>query len=55
MKNQKGVTLITLIVYIIVLTIVISILSMISQSFFNNIKYVTERGKYVSEFNKFNM
>lgn len=55
MKNQKGVTLISLIVYIIVLTIVISILSMVSQSFFYNIKYVTERGKYVSEFNKFNM
>ena len=55
MSNQKGVTLISLIVYIIVLTIIISILSLVSQMFFTNIKYVTEKGKYVSEFNKFNM
>ena len=55
MKNQKGVTLISLIIYIIVLTIIISILSLVSQSFFNNIKYITEKGKYVSEYNKFNM
>lgn len=55
MSNQKGVTLISLIVYIIVLTVIISILSLVSQMFFTNIKYVTEKGKYVSEFNKFNM
>lgn len=55
MSNQKGVTLISLIVYIIVLTIIISILSLVSQMFFTNIKYITEKGKYVSEFNKFNM
>lgn len=55
MSNQKGVTLISLIVYIIVLTVIISILSLVSQMFFTNIKYITEKGKYVSEFNKFNM
>lgn len=55
MSNQKGVTLISLIVYIIVLTIIISILSLVSQMFFTNIKYITAKGKYVSEFNKFNM
>ena len=55
MSNQKGVKLISLIVYIIVLTVIISILSLVSQMFFTNIKYVTEKGKYVSEFNKFNM
>lgn len=55
MSNQKGVTLISLIIYIIVLTIIISILALVSQMFFTNIKYITEKGKYVSEFNKFNM
>lgn len=55
MRNQKGITLITLILYMILLIIIISILSFVSQMFFSNIKAVTERGKYVSEFNKFNM
>lgn len=55
MKNQKGVTLIALTVYIIVLILIISILSLISKMFFTNIKYIENRGKYVSEFNKFNM
>lgn len=55
MSNQKGVTLISLIIYIIILIIIISILSLVSQMFFTNMKYITERGKYISEFNKFNM
>lgn len=55
MNNQKGITLISLIVYIIVLIFVLSILSSVSEMFFSNINYITERGKYVSEFNKFNM
>lgn len=55
MKNQRGVTLIALTVYIIVLILIISILSLISEMFFTNIKYIENRGKYVSEFNKFNM
>ena len=55
MNNQKGITLISLIVYIVVLTIILSILSMVSEMFFTNIEYITDKGKYVSEFNKFNM
>ena len=55
MKNQKGITLVSLVIYIIVLMIVLSILSVISKMFFNNLNYVTDMGKYISEFNKFNM
>ena len=55
MNNQKGITLISIIIYIIVLTIVLSTLSVVSSVFFNNLNYITDRGKYISEFNKFNM
>ena len=55
MNNQKGITLVSLVIYIIVLMIVLSILSVISKMFFNNLNYVTDMGKYISEFNKFNM
>lgn len=55
MKNQKGITLISLIIYIIVLTIVIATLSIISNFFYSNIDYIKENSKYISEYNKFNM
>lgn len=55
MKKEKGITLTSLIIYIVLLIFVVSILSIISQYFYANTSYVTETGKYVSEFNKFNM
>lgn len=55
MKSQKGITLISLIIYIVVLLIVIGTLSIISKHFYSNTSYITDMGKYVSEFNKFNM
>ena len=55
MKNEKGITLISLIIYMIVMCIVIATLAMISDSFYTNTNYIKESSKYVSEYNKFNM
>ena len=53
--NNKGVTLSYLIIYIIALIITIGILSSISKNFYSNVGYIADKGKYISEFNKFNM
>lgn len=53
--NNKGITLSYLIIYIIALIITIGILSSISKNFYSNVGYIADKGKYVSEFNKFNM
>ena len=55
MKQEKGITLISLIIYIILLMVVTSMLAIVSDMFFANTQYITESGKYISEFNKFNM
>lgn len=55
LKSNKGVTLTMLVIYIIILTLAIGILAMISNYFYANTKYITDSGKYISEFNKFNM
>ena len=55
MKSEKGVTLMILVVYLIAITIIMSILAIVSESFFANSQYITDQGKYISEFNKFNM
>ena len=55
MKNQKGITLISLIMYIVLLVIVTAMLATVSSMFFSNTKYLTDSSKYASEFNKFNM
>lgn len=55
MRLEKGITLTSLIIYIVLLLVAIGILSTISQYFYSNTSYITEMGKYVSEFDKFNM
>lgn len=55
MKSNKGITLLSLIIYIISLTLVISILSIVSKFFYSNTQNIMDKGKYISEFNKFNM
>lgn len=55
MKSEKGITLTSLIIYIVLLLFVIGILSTISEYFHLNTSYIMEMGKYVSEFDKFNM
>jgi len=54
-KSEKGITLTSLIIYIVLLLVAIGTLSIISQHFYSNTSYITDMGKYVSEFNKFNM
>ena len=55
MKEEKGITLVSLIIYMIILTFAIGMLGTVSDMFFANTNYITESGKYISEFNKFNM
>lgn len=55
MKEEKGITLLSLIIYIIALLLVISMLAAVSDMFFSNTQYITDSGKYIAEFNKFNM
>lgn len=55
MKSEKAITLTSLIIYIILLILVVGILTNVSEYFHRNTSYITEMGKYVSEFNKFNM
>ena len=55
MKSEKGITLLSLIVYIALLTLVLGILSVVSNYFYKNVNYITDTGKYVSNYNKFNM
>jgi len=54
-KSQKGITLLSLIIYIVVILVVIGTLSVVSQNFYSSSSYITEMGKYVAEFDKFNM
>lgn len=55
MKNQKGITLISLVIYIVLLFIVASILTIIINHFASNVKYLNNGSKNVSQINKFNM
>ena len=54
-RNEKGITLSSLMIYVIAIVITISILTGIMTYFNSNVKYIMNSGKYVSEFNKFNM
>ena len=55
MKSDKGITLTSLTLYIVLIILVLGFLSLVSQNFFQNTKYISDTGKYVAEFNKFNM
>lgn len=55
MKSNRGVTLLSLMMYILLIILVMGIFTMISKFFYGNTKYITDSGKYVSEYNKFNM
>lgn len=55
MREEKGITLLSLIIYIIALVLVVAILATVSDMFFSNTQYITDSGKYIAEFNKFNM
>lgn len=54
MKNQKGVTLVSLVVYVVVMTMVIGVMSSIITNFYNNTDTVQGNVGEIVEFNKFN-
>lgn len=54
MKNEKGITLMSLTIYIIVMLIVVAIVSTISLFFYNNVLNVDDNSQNLAEFNKFN-
>ena len=54
MKNQKGITLISLTIYIIALTVIIAMLSLISTFFYKNVKDSQNDIEPLTEFTNFN-
>lgn len=55
MRDEKGVTLISLITYVIVLLIAISAITLITNFFINNMNEVENDSKGISEINKFDL
>lgn len=55
MKNEKGVTLMSLIVYIILMTFIVSGVTAITTSFRNNVNEYDTTAKSAVAFTKFNM
>lgn len=54
MKNQKGVTLISLTIYVIALTVIIAMLSVISTFFYKNVNDTQDDITPLTEFTNFN-
>lgn len=54
MKNEKGITLVSLVVYIIVMTIVIAVMSSIITNFYNNTDSLQGNTQEILKFGKFN-
>lgn len=55
MKNNRGITLLSLIVYIIIFALIIGVMTTISSFFYGNTKEIINEPKHISEFNKFTM
>ena len=51
-KNNQGITLISLIIYIMVVTIVLSILTVVFSNFDKNKDLAEDKGKYIAELDK---
>ena len=54
MKEEKGITLVSLVVYIIVMVIIIAVMTTIINSFYQNTETVQGNVQEIVEFNKFN-
>lgn len=54
MKNNKGITLVSLLLYVCVMSIVLSTISLITAEFYNNTEDIQENVQEIIEFNKFN-
>lgn len=55
MKNQKGITLVSLIIYIVVMMIVLVVMSSIISNFYMNTEGMNANVEEILNFNKFNM
>lgn len=55
MKNEKGITLVTLSVYIIGITIIIAIVALITNFFNKNIMDMEDNARFAADFSKFNL
>lgn len=55
MKNEKGITIISLIIYVIILTFVVAGMSAITSSFYSNVSEVEGDSKGAVAFSKINM
>lgn len=55
MKNEKGITLISLIIYVILMTFVVAGVSAITSSFYNNMNEFDKTSESATSFAKFNM
>lgn len=55
LKNNRGITLLSLTIYISVFMLILVAMTTISTFFFNNINVGSNKDKYVVEFNKFIM
>ena len=55
MKEEKGITLITLTIYIIILTIVLELVALFNGNLFPQIKKLNNGNVSAEEFNKFNV
>ncbi len=55
MKNNKGVTMVSLIMYVIVMIFIVAGLTSITTSFYNNISELDKDSKSAADFAKFNM
>lgn len=54
MKNQKGITLVSLVIYILVMLIAIAVMSSITNNFYKNTDAIQANVEDVVKFNKFN-
>lgn len=55
MKNQKGITLVSLIIYVIVMVIVLAVMSSMIANFYSNTEGINANVEEIVEFNKFNI
>ena len=55
MKDQKGITLISLIIYVILITLVVAGVSLLTSSFYKNVREFDNESDNVVSYTKFNM
>ena len=55
MKEEKGVTLISLIIYIMVMILIVALIANISSSFYSNLNEFDSESENAVAFSKFNM